>query len=82
MNSGSVDSLKVSLRCGLRPKSRQILPIVDFDNPDFSAMDLRDQWVALRGVRSNVVTTTSSTWSRLIDGWTPWSLLVHQPIQP
>ena len=35
-------------RCGLRPKSRQIRPIVDFDSPDLSAIDVRDQCVALR----------------------------------
>src|SRR5678815_856552 len=49
-NNGSVDSLNVSTRCGLRPKPRQIRPIVDFDNPDFSAINLRDQCVAFLGV--------------------------------
>jgi hypothetical protein len=28
---------------------RQIRPIVDFDNPDFSAIDLRDQFGQVRG---------------------------------
>src|SRR4051794_27501245 len=71
MNCGSVDSLNVSARCGLRPKSCQIRPIVDFDSPDFSAIDVRDQWVALRGVCSRVATTTSSTLSTAIDGGRP-----------
>ena len=33
MNNGSVESLKWSTRCGLRPKSFQIFPIVVFDSP-------------------------------------------------
>src|SRR4029453_15313880 len=70
-NNGSLDSLKVSARCGWRPKSRQIRPIVDFDNPDRSAINLRDQCVAFFGVSSRVATTTSSTWSRAIDGGRP-----------
>jgi Transposase DDE domain len=32
MNCGSLDSLKVSTRCGLRPNARQIRPTVDRDN--------------------------------------------------
>src|SRR5665648_691427 len=62
-NSGSLDSLNPSVRWGLRPKSFQIRPIVDFDSPDFFAIDVRDQWVASFGVDSNVDTSTSSTWS-------------------
>jgi hypothetical protein len=34
---------------------------VDFDRPDFFAIDVRDQWVASFGACSNVATTTSST---------------------
>src|SRR5436190_20819026 len=71
MNSGSVDSLKVSAWCGLRWNLRQIRPMVDFDNPDLSAMDARDQCVAFLGVDSSVDTSTSSTWSRVIDGGRP-----------
>jgi hypothetical protein len=44
-----VDSLNVSAWCGLRLNLRQIRPIVDFDNPDFSAIDLRDQFGQVRG---------------------------------
>jgi hypothetical protein len=60
-NSGSVDSLKLSVRCGLRPKVRQIRPILDVLSPDLSAICLRDQWVASRGVSSSVATITPST---------------------
>src|SRR6266568_857371 len=70
-NSGSVDSLKVSARCGLSPKARQIRPIVDLLSPDLAAIDLRDQWVALLGVSSSVATTTASTCSTVIDGGRP-----------
>src|SRR5512143_1923226 len=70
-NSGSVDSLNPSLRWGCRPKSFQIRPIVDLDSPDFFAIEVRDQWVALAGLDSNVVTRTSSTWSRVIEAGRP-----------
>src|SRR3954453_21069888 len=70
-NSGSVDSLNVSTRCGLSSNLRQIRPIVDFDNPLRLAIDARDQCVAFVGVCSNVATTTSSIWSTLIDGARP-----------
>jgi hypothetical protein len=53
--------LKLSVRCGLRPKVRQIRPIVDLLSPDLSAICLRDQWVASVGVSSSVATTTAST---------------------
>src|SRR2546425_763988 len=71
MNNGSVESLNVSAWCGLRLNLRQIRPMVDFDRPDLSAIDLRDQCVALAGVSSNVDTSTSSTWSMVIDGGRP-----------
>src|SRR5512132_993910 len=69
--SGSVDSLKVSARCGLSPNRRQIRPIVDLLNPDRSAIEFRDQWVASLGVSSSVATTTCSTCSTVIDGGRP-----------
>src|SRR5215467_8374689 len=65
-NSGSVDSLKVSLKCGFRPKSRQMRPMVDFDSPHLLAIKARDQWVASVGASSSVATTTASTWSMVI----------------
>lgn len=46
-------------------------PIVDFDNPDFSAIDARDQWVAFFGDDSKVSTITSSILSNRIDGGRP-----------
>jgi len=70
-NSGSVESLKLSARCGLRPKSFQIRPIVDRDRPDLAAIEDCDQCVALRGFDSSVATITSSTWSRLTDEGRP-----------
>src|SRR4051812_22139466 len=70
-NSGSDDNLKLSLRCGLSSKSRQIRPIVDLDKPERCAIDARDQWVALAGICSNVATTTSSTRSSVIDAGRP-----------
>src|SRR5450631_4222364 len=70
-NSGSDDSLKPPARCGLRPKSRQIRPTVDFDSPDLAAIDFRDQCVAFCGVCSSVATTTSSTRSRVTDDGRP-----------
>jgi hypothetical protein len=58
MNCGSVDSFQVSCRWGLRPKFRQIRPIVDLLSPDRSAICFRDQWVASGGVSSSVATIT------------------------
>src|SRR6266516_4698790 len=46
-------------------------PIVDFDSPDLLAIKARDQWVASLGVSSSVATTTSSTWSMVIDAGLP-----------
>src|SRR6266702_1155369 len=58
MNSGSLLSLNVSARCGLRRNAFQIRPTVDFDSPDRFAIDARDQWVASFGACSKVATTT------------------------
>lgn len=66
-----MDSLNPSLRCGFNSNLRQIRPIVDFDNPERSAIDLRDQCVAFFGVCSNVAVTTSSTLSSRIEGGLP-----------
>lgn len=57
----SVDSLKVSARCGLSWNCRQIRPTVDVDKPLCCAIDDRDQWVAFLGNCSSVVTMTAST---------------------
>jgi hypothetical protein len=55
----------------LSSKSRQIRPIVERDSPDFLAIDARDQWVALAGLDSSVATSTSSTFSSVIEGGRP-----------
>ncbi len=52
MNCGSLLSLKVSTRCGLRPNVFQPRPTVDYDSPLSAAVDARDQWAASLGVRS------------------------------
>jgi hypothetical protein len=70
-NNGSVDSLNVSVRCGVSSQRRQIRPTVDFDSPDFSPIEALDQWVAFFGICSSVATTTSSTLSRPTEGGRP-----------
>src|SRR3546814_1137850 len=49
-NSGSVDSLNVSDRCGCRPNAPQIRRMVVCDSPDLAAMERIDQCVASLGV--------------------------------
>ena len=68
-------------RCGLSSNARQIRPTVDFDSPVRSAIDARDQCVALAGVDSNVATIDVLD---LIGGdrrRTPRTRLVDQPVQ-
>src|SRR3546814_17421119 len=48
-NSGSVDSLNVSDRCGCRPNAPQIRRMVVCDSPDLAAMERIDQCVASLG---------------------------------
>jgi hypothetical protein len=66
MNCGSVESLKVSTRCGLSAKARQIRLMADCDMPRWRARLRVDQWVASVGVVSRVVTSTCSTCSSVI----------------
>jgi hypothetical protein len=54
MNNGSVDSLKVCVRCGAGAKARQIREIADCDIPVAAAIDRVDQCVAFFGVSSSV----------------------------
>ena len=82
MNCGSVDSLNVSTRCGLRPNAFQIRPDRRVGQPDSAAIDVRDQCVASAGWRSSVATTTSSTCSSVIVGGRTGARLVDQPVQP
>src|ERR1700722_4057077 len=53
-NSGSVDSLKVSGRCGCNPKARQLRWMVDGAYPTALAIERNDQCVAPGGVPSSV----------------------------
>ena len=71
VNSGSLESLNPSSRCGFNPNAFQIRPTVDFDSPDFSAIFARDQCVAFFGVDSNESTMTCSTRSTLISTGLP-----------
>src|ERR1700739_2376665 len=57
--SGSLDSLKVSNRCGCRPKARHIRCTVETDSPLARAMLRELQWVALGGFVSRVRTSPS-----------------------
>ena len=70
-NSGSVDSLNVPAKCGLRSNLRQIRPIVDLLSPLRSAIEARDQCVASGGISSSVAVMTSSTLSGRTDGGRP-----------
>ena len=78
-NSGSVDSLNVSVRCGCNPNACQIRPIVDRDRPERSAILRLDQCVAFSGVDSSVSTTTRSTCSTLIVRGRPGLGSSHNP---
>ena len=49
-NSGSLESLKVSLRWGCKPKAVQIRRIVVWESPVSLAIERIDQWVASTGV--------------------------------
>jgi hypothetical protein len=62
MNCGSVESLNVSTRCGLRPTARQIRLMADCDMPRWRARLRVDQTVASAGVVSSVRVSTCSTW--------------------
>jgi hypothetical protein len=61
MNSGSGDSLNVSLRCGCKLKARQIRLTVLWLRPHCRAIARVLQCVASRGVVSRVNVTTRST---------------------
>src|SRR5665647_318848 len=66
MNCGSVESLKLSSWCGLRPKARQMRLTALCDMPVCAASERVDQWVASRGASSKVLTSTRSTSASLI----------------
>src|SRR5438132_119812 len=58
-NIGSVESLKVSTRCGCRPKAPQMRCTLVTETPEALAIDRRLQWVASSGIVSSVFVTTS-----------------------
>jgi len=61
MNSGSFDSLNVSLRCGCREKACQIRLTVLRLSPHCAASERVLQWVASFGADSSVIVSTRST---------------------
>lgn len=58
-----MESLKVSLQCGCRPKAAQIRRIVVCDRPVTAAIERIDHWVASFGVVFSVRSMISATWS-------------------
>ena len=58
---GSLDSLKVSERCGCKPKAPQMRQIVVCERPLSLAIERSDQWVASAGVALSVRSTTLAT---------------------
>lgn len=69
MNSGHFDTLKVLVRCGSRPKARQIRPIALWLRPERLATQRVLEWVALVGVVCRVNVTTRSTSASVIFFW-------------
>lgn len=63
MNSGSLESLKVSARWGWSAKARQMRLTLLWLNLQALAMDRVLQWVASRGVDSRVCVRTRPTCS-------------------
>jgi uncharacterized membrane protein len=70
-NSGSVESLKVSARCGCRPKARQIRCTLEVEMPLLRAIARELQCVASAGMVSSVATITASTLASSIERGTP-----------
>ena len=70
-NSGSVESLNPSTRCGLRSNRRQIRPIVDGDRPTRRHRRPRPVRRVRPASPPASPTTTSSTLSNRIDGGRP-----------
>jgi hypothetical protein len=60
MNSGSSESLKVSVAQGFRPNARHTRATVGWLMPVALAMSLVDQWVASLGFSVRVLTTRAS----------------------
>ena len=62
-NCGSLESLKVSLRCGANEKAFQMRSTVEMDTPDVLAIERVLQCVAAAGIVSSVFVTTSAIFS-------------------
>jgi hypothetical protein len=60
-NSGSLERLKVSCRCGCSPKARQIRDTAVCDRPASRAIERVLQCVAVSGTLSSVLAITAST---------------------
>src|SRR5579875_2337289 len=71
MKNGSLDSLKVSVLCGCKPKACQIRTMADCDRPVRWAMLRVLQWVALSGLLSRVRRMTSSILASLSERGAP-----------
>ena len=82
INSGSRDSLKVSLRWGLRANARQIRLTVAELRPQARAIDRVLHWVPPRGIDSSVRTTTCSTSSSPMERGVPDRGSSSKPSQP
>src|SRR5712671_894635 len=78
---GSVDSLKVSLRCGCSENARQMRCTVETDKPEALAIERVLQWVAAAGIVSHVVVTTSAIFSSPILRGAPRAGLVGKAVQ-
>jgi hypothetical protein len=71
LNAGSLETLKVSTRCGFSPRAFQIRCTVLRLTPACLAIDLVLQWVSPLGLECSVASTISSTFSAGIDGFGP-----------
>ena len=80
-NSGSVESLKVSLRSGCRPKAAQIRRMVVCDRPGAAAIERIDQCVASFGVVFSVRSSPRRP-DRPIPCPADGPILVGQPLDP
>ena len=80
-NSGSLDSLKVSTRCGCRPKAPQMRCTVVTETPVARAIERRLQWVAFSGTVSSVRVTTSAILSSPILARCAGPRLVVEPLK-
>ena len=82
MNSGSCDSLNVSVRCGLSPNARQMRLIVARLRPLACAIERVLHCVAPRGSDSSVRVTTRSTSASLTVRGVPGRGSSSKPSQP